>query len=386
MNWYLNRAKELYDETVRNRRYIHQNAELGMELPKTVAYVREQLESYGYEVHDCGGGLTCTVGSGGKVFMIRGDMDALPQDEVSGVPYSCTTGACHSCGHDTHTAMLLCAAKMLKEREAELKGTVKFMFQPGEEVLAGAKAMIEAGILESPHVDAAMALHSSGLQTGTVRFYTGGMKGAREFHMTVRGKASHGSAPHAGVSALSIAANIVVAVQQIVSMEVDNASSATITFGTFNAGEAVNINPGEAELSGTIRTYDAEELEFMVRRFEELSTSIAAGMRGSVELTFGGVVPFRNDPELARELYEYVEETSTARILVEGNDRGADDFAYVSQKIPTIQGNIGTGSPEEGYKYPGHNPHRTLNEEGMPYGAATYAYCAEQWLTRHADD
>ena len=160
MNAYLERAIQLEEEIILNRRHIHKYPELGMELPKTVRFVCEQLRSYGYEPELIGGGVTCTVGNPGRVILLRGDMDALPMQEESGVEYaSVHKGVCHSCGHDTHTAMLLAAAKMLKEKEQELAGTVKFMFQPGEEVIEGAKSMIDAGILDNPKVEAALALH-----------------------------------------------------------------------------------------------------------------------------------------------------------------------------------------------------------------------------------
>ena len=162
MTDYRKEAEAIREEIVTNRRTIHGYAELGLDLPKTAAYVMEQLKSYGYEPQLCGkSGVTATVGNGGKVLLIRGDMDALPMAEQTGLPFAATNGNCHSCGHDLHTAMLLGAAKLLKEHENELKGTVKFMFQPGEEVLGGAEEMIAAGLMENPHVDAAMGMHVS---------------------------------------------------------------------------------------------------------------------------------------------------------------------------------------------------------------------------------
>lgn len=385
MNEFLDRAKELYTEMVENRRHVHQNAEVGMDLPKTAAFVRNKLESYGYEVRDCGGGLTCTVGTGGKVLMLRADMDALPQQEVSGEPFACTTGACHSCGHDTHTAMLLAAAKMLKEKESELKGTVKFMFEAGEEVLKGASAMIADGILENPKVDAAMALHCAGLPTGTLRVFTGAMRGAREFTVTIQGKESHGAAPHRGVSALSVAANIVVQVQQMIAMETDSEEVSILTFGAFHAGDAPNINPGEAVLKGTMRAYNMQHLSFMQERFETLVTTIAEAYRAKAEISYGGVVPFENKEALVREMFTYMQEVSDHCILMEENDKGTDDFAFVSQKVPTMQFNLGTGSEEEGYLYGGHDPRRTLNEEGMITGTACLVTCAVRWLSNHSN-
>ena len=147
MAQYLQEAMALKDEIVSHRRYLHQHAELGFDLTQTRAYVMKNLISYGYQPQELGGGVTCTVGSGAPVILLRADMDALPQQEVSGLPFACTEGACHSCGHDCHTTMLLMAAKLLKAHESELKGTVKFCFQPAEELLAGSRSMIDAGIM-----------------------------------------------------------------------------------------------------------------------------------------------------------------------------------------------------------------------------------------------
>ena len=159
---YYKRALELNDETVKNRRYFHTNAETGLHMPMACAYVMDKLTEYGLTPSRCGEGVTATVGNGGKVLLLRADMDALPMPEESGLSFACPTGKeAHACGLDFHAAMLLTAAKMLKENEAELKGTVKFMFQPAEETFEGSKNMIEHGILENPKVDAALAYHVS---------------------------------------------------------------------------------------------------------------------------------------------------------------------------------------------------------------------------------
>ena len=156
------RALELKDETVADRRYIHQNAEAGLELPKTKAYVMDKLKEYGLDPVECGEGVMATLGNGGKVLLLRADMDGLPMPEESGEPFACPTGkTAHTCGHDFHAAMLLSAARILKEQESKLKGTVKFMFQSAEETFQGSKNMIEHGILENPKVDAALAYHVS---------------------------------------------------------------------------------------------------------------------------------------------------------------------------------------------------------------------------------
>ena len=161
MNYY-ERAMELKEETIANRRYMHAHAETGLDMPGTKAFVMEKLTEYGLEPRDCGYGVTATLGKGGKVILLRADMDALPMPEESGEPFACPTGTeAHACGHDFHAAMLLTAAKMLREKEDMLEGTVKFMFQPAEETFQGSKNMVGEGILENPKVDAALAYHVS---------------------------------------------------------------------------------------------------------------------------------------------------------------------------------------------------------------------------------
>lgn len=223
MNLFLKEAFAMKDNIIENRRYIHENAELGFDLPKTRAFVIKQLTSLGYAPILLGEGITCTIGSGQPVILLRADMDALPQTETSGLDFACQTGACHSCGHDAHTAMLLAAAALLRKHADLLKGTVKLMFQAGEETLLGSRKMLDAGILDYPKVDAAMALHMNFGPCGDYDMHAGSlaysahtmMPSADEFRITIKGKASHGSTPYLGVSAASAAANIVVALQQL---------------------------------------------------------------------------------------------------------------------------------------------------------------------------
>ena len=223
---YYKRALELNDETVKNRRYFHTNAETGLHMPMACAYVMDKLTKYGLTPSRCGEGVTATVGNGGKVLLLRADMDALPMPEESGLPFACPTGKeAHACGHDFHAAMLLTAAKMLKENEAELKGTVKFMFQPAEETFEGSKNMIEHGILENPKVDAALAYHVSPGQmpvgiymynsTGTMMYSVDG------FHIEIKGKGSHGAYPQNSIDPINIAAHVYLALQSIIAREVD---------------------------------------------------------------------------------------------------------------------------------------------------------------------
>lgn len=189
---FLTRAYELQEETIANRRHIHQHAETGLDLPETVAFVKDKLTEYGLAPTDCGHGVTATLGKGSPVLLLRADMDGLPIREDSGESFSCTTGTMHACGHDFHAAMLLSAARMLKEEEASLAGTVKFMFQPAEETFQGAKDMIENGILQNPKPDAALAFHvtTGHSPAGTYMYNANGtmMNSVDGFKITIHGQ------------------------------------------------------------------------------------------------------------------------------------------------------------------------------------------------------
>ena len=192
---YKKEAMEIKDEIIANRRQIHANPELGLDLPKTVEFVMEKLRSYGYDPQPCGrGGVVAMAGQGGKVMLLRGDMDALPMYEETGLPFASKVEACHSCGHDMHAAMLLGAARLLKAHESELKGRVKFMFQPGEEILGGAEEMIKNGLMENPKVDVAMGMHIRGAMM-LARFIT--LTVIPLFRVTTCGSMSSASRPTA---------------------------------------------------------------------------------------------------------------------------------------------------------------------------------------------
>ena len=275
------RALELKDETVADRRYIHQNAETGLELPKTKAYVMDKLKEYGLDPVECGEGVVATLGNGGRVLLLRADMDGLPMQEESGEAFACPTGkTAHTCGHDFHAAMLLTAARMLKENEDELEGTVKLMFQPAEETFEGSKNMIENGILQNPPVDAALAYHvSAGKMPVGLYMYNSKdtmMFSVDGFKITLTGKGSHGAYPHAGVDPINIGAHVHLALQELIARESDPTHSCVLTVGKFQAGTVGNIIPETAVLEGTIRTNKPESRELLVRRMKEVAERVAA--------------------------------------------------------------------------------------------------------------
>ena len=387
---FLKRAKEIEEYYVNCRRYLHENAETGFDLPKTVEFVEKQLQELGYEPKRIGGGVTCVCGKGENTFMLRADMDALPQKEVSGIPFASQNGSCHSCGHDMHTAMLLGAAKILKENEDLLQGKVKFMFQPAEELLEGAKSMISAGILEDPKPDAAMALHVAtanpacpdGVEAGRMIYSRGPcLSSADAFEIRITGKEAHGSTPEEAVSALSVAANLVVALQQMISLEIKSGRRAVMTVCELTSGNTSNIIPQEAILQGSIRTYENDVRDHIKRRLNEISQGIGMLWRAHTEVRYMMEVgPTINDQNLTEELLPYCAEIMND--MQETEPVGAsEDFSYVGLHIPTFYANIGAGF--KGDNYPLHNSHVILDEKGMAYGVAVFCNCAVNWLKNH---
>lgn len=392
MNQFLEDAKKYYDDSVTNRRYFHHNAELAFDLPLTRAYVTEKLKEYGYaDVKECGGGLTCTVGSGEPCILLRGDMDALPMDELTDLPYKSDHTACHSCGHDFHTSSLLTAARILKDHESELKGTVKFMFQPAEEKLAGCKAMIEDGILQNPKVDVAFAQHvavgpSNGGDNTAGKFsycVKNAMTSADALYIHVHGKTAHGSAPETGVNAMAVAANIVIALQQLRTLEVSDDETCIITVGVLNSGVAENVVPEEALIRMAFRTFNNDLRKYLDQRVTEIAEGYAKAWRAEVTIERPlKASPLIVDEEFQKEVVEAASEIADP-VQIPPN-KGTEDFAYMCDEIPTAIVWPGAGDPKDGkHVYSLHNPHNDMDEGVLIYAPAIYANVAYKWLEKH---
>ncbi len=395
---FLKEAKEIENEILGNQRYLHRNAEVGFELPKTTEYVKAKLEELGCEVVPCGrNGLVSLIGKGeGKTFLLRADMDALPIKEEADGEYSCKTGNMHACGHDFHTAMLLGAAKLLKKHENEINGRVKLMFQPAEEILSGAKNMIENGVLGNPKPDGALMLHIMAglpLETGTIIVANGiSAPAADYFTINIQGKGCHGSTPQQGVDALTIASHILIALQEINARELGVSDEATLTIGKMNGGTTGNVIADKAVLEGTLRAYDEEIRNRIKKRIVEIAQGIANSFRGKGTADFGnGCPPLKNDGELSTEIERYLTEALGGdRVLntekMGGRtDRsgGSEDFSYISQEIPSVMLALAAGNSEEGYIYPQHHPKVKFDEKVLPIGSAVLAQCAFLWLENH---
>lgn len=390
MNYY-ERALELKEEIIANRRYFHTNAEVGLDMPKAKAYVMKQLESYGIQPKECGHGVVATLGKGGKCILLRADMDALPMPEESGEEFACKTGdKAHACGHDFHAAMLLAAAKMLKETEDSLDGTVKLMFQPAEETFEGSKDMIEAGILENPSVDAALAYHVSPgkMPVGLVMYNSKStmMFSVDGFRINIKGKGSHGAYPHAGIDPINIGVHIHLALQELIAREADPNAACVLTIGKFQGGAAANIIPDTTVLEGTLRTNNAKERKKLVARIKEVAELTAAVYGGSAQIeSLSSVPPLVCDETLTEEIIGYMREMSIPGFAeYPGVSASAsEDFATIAERVPSTFMYLSAGYMDERGAYSAHNPKVRFNEDVCPIGASCLAYCAVQWLKNH---
>lgn len=401
----LEEAIQLKETLILDRRYLHSHAETGFDLKNTCAYVKAALTDMGYEPKEYGkAGLVVLAGGKkeGKVFLIRADMDALPIREEAEVDFRSDNGNMHACGHDMHTSMLLGAAKLLKAHEDEIAGTVKLMFQPAEEIFEGSRDMIEDGLLKNPDVDAALMIHvMAGMpfEAGAVIVSSPGVSApaADYFEIKVQGKGCHGSMPNAGVDPLNAAAHILIALQEIHSRELAMDDRAVLTVGTMHAGTAANAIPDLAVMGGSIRTFDEDTRSFIKERIEQIAEGIATSFRAEAKVIWGSGCPtLVNDPDLSACAKKYVAELlgerrafSVADLNVAGGRQksskaaGSEDFAYVSQEVPSIMLALAAGQPEKGYRYPQHHPMVKFDEDALVNGSAAYAYAATRWLEEH---
>lgn len=392
-NKILEAAEQLKEELLQIRRTIHQNPEAGPSLPHTKEFVMKKLREYGYQPEEiCESGIVATLEGGkpGKTILLRADMDALSILEKAPVSFASENGKMHACGHDMHATMLLGAARLLMEHREEIEGKVKLVFQPDEEGFTGAKAMLKAGVLENPSVDAGLALHvNSGTPSGMVLCGMGTcMAGCTLFRIQVKGTGCHGAMPETGVDPINIAAHIYLSLQEIIAREVTPTKPAVVTIGKFVGGKAPNIIPGEVVMEGTIRTLDRELSEQIFQRIQDISTQTAALFRGEAEVTeIASAPPLINDKEMVKEMAGYVGElVDPSKVIVfEQGGMGSEDFASYTYEIPCSYLLVGAGIPQENELFgkPMHNECVVFNEDILPLGSAIYVYSAMKWLKTH---
>lgn len=384
------RALELREETVAHRRWLHSHAEVGLDMPKAQAYVMEQLKSCGLESRPCGHGVTAELGrEGGRTLLLRADMDALPMPEESGESFACSTGTeAHACGHDFHAAMLLTAAKILKENESLLSGKVRFMFQTAEETFEGAKDMLANGILDG--VDGALAYHvgAGRMPVGLFMYNAGGtmMYSVDGFRITVHGRGAHGAYPHSAIDPINIAVHIYLALEALIAREADPGKACVLTIGNFAAGSAPNIIPDTAILQGTLRTNDSASREKLVRRLREVSRKTAEAYGGSAEIeALSQVPPLVCDASMTEEMVRYMQELRIPGLtpMPDTSASASEDFAAVAERVPSVFMYLSAGYLDERGDAPAHNPKVRFNEDVCPIGSACLAHCAVRWLEEH---
>ena len=368
------------EKIVALRRDIHREPELGFDTEKTAGKVLSALEGLPLDVETgvAENGIVATLeGEGdGPTVALRADMDALPILEDTGLPFASETeGKMHACGHDGHTSMLVGAAHALSGMRDRLGGNVKFVFQPAEEGGGGGKVMVDEGVADG--VSSIFALHLwPGLPFGKIATKAGPIMAAADaFEMEVRATGSHGAMPHLGSDAIAIAAQVVTALQTIVSREVDPVEPAVLTVGEIGAGTAFNVIPDRAHLGGTVRTLNADLRQKMPHRMEELARGIAKGMRGDVDLDYTFSYPVTVNDEAATGLALDVAEDlfgSESVMELPNPSMGAEDFSYFLETLPGAFIWLGIGEDASGL----HTPTFAFDEKVLLRGSALLAALA----------
>jgi amidohydrolase len=391
------------DGLVEVRRYFHMRPELSYEEHETAAEIARRLRALGLDVREGIGG-TGVVGllpgeapdaERGPVMLVRADIDALPVSEQHEVAYrSQRPGKMHACGHDGHIAIALTLAALLAERKDGLHGTVKFAFQPAEERIGGALLMIRDGVMEDPKVDAVIGLHLwSPVEVGTVSIAAGPVFASADgLTLRVRGRGGHGAMPHLSVDPIVVAAQIVVALQTLVSREISPFQPAVLSFGAIAGGTAYNVIADEVELKGTLRAYDAGIRDHLSQRVGEVARAVAAGMRAEVdyELT-DGCSACVNDPAMAA-LVRRAAVATVGEAGVPGGDQrqsASDDMAFFLEAAPGCYFFVGAGNETKGITAPHHSPRFELDEDALAIGLevlarATLAYLAPAGISSGA--
>jgi amidohydrolase len=383
---YLKRAEAILPSLVRWRRELHQNPELSLKEHDTAAFIEGELRALGVaEVYRIGetGVMAVLKGTPGRTLALRGDIDALPCEEKTELPYkSKRAGIMHACGHDVHATCLLGVARLFQDMKEKHSGTVKLLFQPAEEVGAGAKMMLENGVLDNPAVDAAMMLHCwPGLPAGTLGI-TRDVTSASSDKVTIEilGKQGHGAHPHLCVDSIFIAGHVITALQGLVSREVPPLESVVLSLCKIEGGSASNIIAGQVRIEGTLRTMNKEMQAFMHQRIREVTEDAARMFRASAHAVIETGTPLLEvDNALTDRLIELAEGiVGQERVhIFKKPSMGSEDFAFISQKIPSVAFRVGTGFANR-ENPPLHSDLFCVNEQCIPYGVAVlYAFALD---------
>lgn len=383
------RVAEMAPELVETRRAFHRIPELGFEEHETAALVAERLRALGLEPRTGVGGTGVVAliegAHPGRTLMLRADMDGLPIEERTGLPFSSThAGRMHACGHDAHIAMLLGAAEILAGRRDEIHGAVKLVFQPAEEGLAGARAMIEDGVLADPPVDAAIGCHIwNTLPVGQVGVREGPlMANSDTVRITIEGQGGHGAMPHLSSDAIVAAGHVVTALQTVVSRRVSPLEPAVVTIGTISGGYKNNVIADRVEMDGTVRTFDEDLWHGMPGQIETVVAGVCAalGVRGTVEYTRGYPVVV-NDPEMTALVRDAAREAAgEERVVYPERSMGGEDMSFFLRAVPGCFFFVGSQNAARGATKPHHHPEFEIDEDALLTGVKVLVASALKYL------
>ena len=387
-----NLSQELHQETVANRQHLHANPELSFEEYNTSAFIQSKLKEYGisFKAGIAGTGIEAIIegnNSSSKVIALRGDMDALPIKEANqNKSYrSKNDGVMHACGHDVHTSSLLTTAKILNELKGEFEGTIKLIFQPGEEKLpGGASLMIKEGVLQNPTPSSIFGQHVMPLiPVGKIGFRSGMyMASADELYVTVHGRGGHGAMPEMNIDPVVIASHIIIALQQIISRVASPKVPTVLSFGKVLADGATNVIPDKVELEGTFRAMDEEWRTKAHVSMKKMAEGIAEAMGGSCDFEIKKGYPFlQNEPELTERAKQAAVDYMGAENVVDLDLwMGAEDFAYYSQEIDACFYRLGTRNEAKGITSGVHTATFDIDEAALAHGPGLMAWLAVKEL------
>lgn len=389
-------AEVISEEIINIRRDIHQNPELGFEEYRTSSLIKKFLEDEGIKYTSVAGTGVCGIIEGNledklskkKIVALRADIDALPILEKNDIIYkSQVNGKMHACGHDAHTAILLGAAKILNKHKDKFSGIVKLLFEPAEETVGGAKFMIKEGVLDNPNVDIVIGLHvEETLDVGKIMIKNSVVNAASNpFSIKVYGKGGHGAYPHMCVDPIVIAAKIISNLQTIVSREIKPINPAVITVGSIKAGEAANVIPDEAILTGIIRTMTKEDREYVVKRVYDIATTISTLMGGSCKVDIEESYPsLYNDNDVSKLVRDSAAEIiGKSNVIEQENPKmGVESFAYFAMERRAVFYFLGVKNKDEKIIHAAHSPRFNINEDAIPIGIAIQCLNVFNYLTK----
>ena len=384
-------AKELHEDVVANRRHLHANPELSFKEYNTSAFVAKKLTELDIPFEKKADTGIVALLKGGKsdsekIIALRADMDALPITEANDVDYkSQNPGVMHACGHDMHTSSLLATVSILNQLKSEFSGTVKFIFQPGEErIPGGASLMIKDGVLKDPRPAHIIGQHvMPELPFGKIGFCEGPyMASSDELYLTVKGKGGHGAIPHLNIDPVSISCQLIVALQQIVSRQANPIIPSVLSFGRFIADGATNVIPDKVEIEGTFRTFDNEWREEAHKRMKKMAQLLVEGMGGECDFEIRRGYPVLiNEENLTKDVRHFAEDFLGKENVVDIDPcMPAEDFAFYSQQVPACFYRIGTGDEANGITSGLHTPTFNIDEKSLETGPGLMAYVAVKCL------